>query len=61
MLDEGGRKVRLSQDSLPNIHFHNRNERKVGTLFYPHPKLYGVTFNKLNGSKTAIIGLILGK
>ncbi len=35
----GERKVRLGQDSLPNSHFHSGNERKVGTLFYPHPKL----------------------
>jgi hypothetical protein len=36
-LGEGERKVRLGQDSLPNIHFHSGNERKLGTLFYPHP------------------------
>ena len=36
-LGEGERKLRLGQDSLPNIHFHSRIERKVGTLFYPHP------------------------
>ncbi len=36
-LGEGERKVRLGQDSLPNSHFRNRNERKVVTLFYPHP------------------------
>ncbi len=32
-LGEGERKVRLGQDSLPNIHFTSGNERKVGTLF----------------------------
>jgi hypothetical protein len=37
-LGEGERKVRLGQDSLPNSHFCSRNERKVGTLFYLHPK-----------------------
>ncbi len=37
-LGEGERKVRLGQDSLPNIHFRSGNERKVGTLFYPHLK-----------------------
>jgi hypothetical protein len=36
-LGEGERKVRLGQDSLPNSHFRSGNERKVGTLFYPHP------------------------
>jgi hypothetical protein len=36
-LGEGERKVRLGQDSLPNIHFCSGNEQKVGTLFYPHP------------------------
>ncbi len=36
-LGEGETKVRLGQDSLPNSHFHSGNERKVGTLFYPHP------------------------
>ena len=36
-LGEGDRKVRLGQDSLPNSHFCSGNERKVGTLFYPHP------------------------
>ncbi len=34
-LGEGERKVRLGQDSLPNSHFRNGNERKVGKLFYP--------------------------
>jgi hypothetical protein len=45
-LGEGERKVRLGQDSLPNSHFRSGNERKVGTLFYPHPKFYlNLTFN----------------
>jgi hypothetical protein len=36
-LGEGERKVKLGQDSLPNIHFRSGNEQKGGTLFYPHP------------------------
>jgi hypothetical protein len=36
-LGERERKVRFGQDSLPNSHFCSGNERKVGTLFYPHP------------------------
>ncbi len=43
-LGEGERKVRLGQDSLPNIAISvaekSGNERKLYTLFYPDPKKY---------------------
>ena len=47
-LGEGERKVRLGQDSLPNIHFRSGNERKVGTLFYLQPDIYGLGVHPSN-------------